>query len=362
MNFAPRCASSGSVDARTMRRQSHNLYAAGISHECAKAQLVGQCALTPQKCTETESRLLGLSGISEILILSTCNRFETYFVADSEKYAEEILSEFAHMGKPAGELREHSYFFSNGDALQHLFEVASGLKSQMVGETEILGQVKAAYARAAAAGHCRAILNSTFQKAAQCAKWIRTNTDIGHGKISLGSVSAELASRIFEDISKAKILLVGSGEAGKLVADALFVRGARNITVASRTWANSNELAKKIGATAEHLQNVLSSISDFDIVICASRSPQYLITLDLARDAIRARAGNPVFFIDLAVPKNIDPYCGDLDNVFLYNLDDLSKIANENILARMGEINRARVEIGRRSSLISQRLFLSSMP
>lgn len=340
-----------------MRRQSHNLYAAGISHDCANAQLVGKCSLAPDECTAIEDNLLKNSDISEILILSTCNRFEFYFAADSAESSEKILYELARIGKPAGDFRENSYEFSNKGALQHIFEVASGLKSQMVGETEILGQVKAAYARACAAGHCGAILNAAFQKAAQCAKWIRTNTDIGHGKISLGSVSAELAARIFEDISKAKILLIGSGEAGKLVADALFVRGAHNITVASRTWANSNELAKKVGATAAYLQDALSEISIFDIVICASRSPSYLITLESARDAICARASNPMFLIDLSVPKNIDPYCGDLEGIFLYNLDDLSKIANENMQARMGEIGLAKTEITRRSSMVAERLF-----
>ena len=128
-------------------------------------------------------------------------------------------------------------------------------------------------------------------------------------------------------------MLIGSGEAGKLVADALFVRGAHNITVASRTWANSNELAKKVGATAAYLQDALSEISIFDIVICASRSPSYLITLESARDAICARASNPMFLIDLSVPKNIDPQ------------------------ARMGEIGLAKTEITRRSSMVAERLF-----
>ena len=199
--------------------------------------------------------------------------------------------------------------------------------------------------------------DAVFQKAAQCAKWIRTNTDIGHGKISLGSVSAELAARIFEDISKAKILLVGSGEAGRLVADALFVRGAVNITVVSRTRQKAEDLAQKVGVEAADMKESLANLQNFDIVICASLAPYNLITLEMAKNAVAKRAEKSMFLIDLGVPANIEPRCAEIDNVFLYTLADLSKIANENIKSRLGEIESAKKEILRRAANIASRLW-----
>ena len=342
-----------------MQKQNYNLYVAGISCKCAKTELVGKCALSKDDCTRIEKSVLDCpeNSISEFAILSTCNRFETYFVSENDSALDNILVEFSKNGKPADEFKKNAYLKSNTAAITHLFEVSSGLQSQMVGETEILGQVKAAYARACQAQHCKAVLNAVFQKAAQCAKWIRTNTDIGHGKISLGSVSAELAARIFEDISKAKILLVGSGEAGRLVADALFVRGAVNITVVSRTRQKAEDLAQKVGVEAADMKESLANLQNFDIVICASLAPYNLITLEMAKNAVAKRAEKSMFLIDLGVPANIEPRCAEIDNVFLYTLADLSKIANENIKSRLGEIESAKKEILRRAANIASRLW-----
>ena len=200
-------------------------------------------------------------------------------------------------------------------------------------------------------------MNTLFQKAIHCAKWVRTNTEIGRGKISVGSVCAELASRIFDDISKAKILLAGSGEVGKLVAEALYVRGANDIIVCSRTRANADRLAEKIGCRSGDLQSSLSKLESFDIVLCASLSREPLIKKPLVENACNKRGNRPIFLIDLAVPHNIESDCAELDDAFLYNLSDLSKIANENIATRKSEISRAAEAVEFRANSLAERLF-----
>lgn len=333
------------------------LYVVGISHMCADAETVGSCGVPKECAAEAEQTLLDADGVSEALILSTCNRVELYFV--SERGAENALKAFEKTpsrGRDFGKFQKLSYTKCGGEAIGHIFEVASGLQSQMTGETEIFGQVKAAYAQASAARHCGAVLNTVFQKTCQCAKWVRTNTDIGHGKISLGSVASELAGRIFDDVSKAKILLAGSGEAGKLVADALFVRGATNMTVASRKFENALRLAEQIGAKASPLETALENLPLFDIAITASYSPTPLITRERAAAAVSARRGKPVFLIDLSVPPNVEISCGELDDLYLYNLDDLSHIANENMAARKSEIETARKYIEAKAAAVAKKL------
>lgn len=335
------------------------LYVVGISHACADAETVGACGVPKESADIAEKMLMDLCGFSETLVLSTCNRVEIYFVSDSENAVERAIEAFGKVPSRGRDIEKFAYLAyakKNVGAIEHIFEVASGLQSQMTGETEILGQVKAAYARAAAAGHCKSVLNTVFQKANQCAKWVRTNTNVGHGKISLGSVSAELADRIFGDVARAKILLLGSGEAGRLVADALFVRGAKDISVASRTRANADRLAAQIGVESADLEQSLANLPSFDIVIAASFSPVPLIGLKRAKAAAAARGGRPIFLIDLAVPRNIDKACGEINDVYLYNLDDLSRIANENIALRKNEIEAARKEIQKKAQTVLTKL------
>ena len=182
------------------------LYVVGISHVCADAETVGACGVPKESADLAEEMLMDLCGFSETLVLSTCNRIEIYFVSDSENAVERAIGAFGKVpsrGRDIEKFASLAYVKKNVGAIEHIFEVASGLQSQMTGETEILGQVKAAYERARGLGHCGPTLNALFQKAIHCAKWVRTNTEIGRGKISVGSVCAELALRIFENISKA---------------------------------------------------------------------------------------------------------------------------------------------------------------
>lgn len=336
-----------------------NIYVVGISHLCADAETLGRYGVPGDSATALESSVLSSVRISEALILSTCNRVEIYLVSDSDNCAQAAAEAFAKAAATDGDaeaFKRAAYIKKNGDAICHIFEVASGLQSQMTGETEILGQVKAAYSRSYLAGHCSTVLNTVFQKANQCAKWVRTNTDIGHGKISLGSVASELADRIFNDVSKAKILLIGSGEAGRLVADALFVRGAKNITVSSRRREHAETLAAQIGGRAADMDESAERMHAFDIVITASFSPVPLIDAKRAKRAAAERAGKPLFLIDLAVPRNVEPACSNIEDVYLYDLEDLSKIANENIAMRKAEISTARKSIFEKAGAVADRL------
>ena len=336
-----------------------NIYLAGISHQCADANLLGLCGVAKEHTQLAEKTILALDDVSEALVLSTCNRVEIYIVATSQNAVESAIDVFAKSPErnfALEEFKKIAYYKQGKDVIEHIFEVASGLQSQMTGETEILGQVKSAYANAYEAGHCATILNTVFQKANQCAKWVRTNTDIGHGKISLGSVASELADRIFDDITKAKILLLGSGEAGKLVAEALYVRNATDITVASRRIENAENLAKEIGVAFAEISESISNLHKFDIVISASFSPTPLIDTNIAKSALDKRNGKPIFLIDLAVPNNIVAECANIDDVYLYNLDDLSKIANENISMRKSEIEIARHTIKEKSAYTANKL------
>ncbi|MBP3357441.1 MAG: glutamyl-tRNA reductase [Opitutales bacterium] len=342
-----------------MEENRKNLYLAGISHQCADSQMLGQCGVSKDFTQISEDAILKIPEVSETLVLSTCNRVEIYLVATSQDAISKAIDVFCKSPPRdcnAQEFEKIAYKKTGKDVIEHIFEVASGLQSQMTGETEILGQVKSAYANASSAGHCSAILNTVFQKANQCAKWVRTNTDIGHGKISLGSVASELADRIFNDITKAKILLLGSGEAGKLVAEALFVRGANNITVASRRFENAQKLASEIGVLADEMKNAIGNLFQFDIVITASFSPTPLIDVQSAKNALKKRNDKPIFLIDLAVPNNIVAECENLDDIYLYNLDDLSKIANENISMRKSEIEIARRTILEKSAYTANKL------
>lgn len=347
-----------------MKMEKSVLYVLGISHENSGAREMGDCAVGRENASNAEDALLKLDGVAEALVLNTCNRLEFYWVQTNSLPDEtaklNVLSAYASIkGRAALDtFAKKAFFKRNGDAVEHLFEVASGMRSQIVGETEILSQVKAAYAQAFAAGHCAHVLNTVFQKAAQCAKWVRTNTDIGRGKISIGSVSCALTERIFEDIKSASILLVGSGDAGRIVAESLAVRGAHDMTVASRTAENAEALASRIGAKSLPLDVATNSaLANFDIVICASFSQKPILKTESLKSALRARLSRAMFVIDLAVPRNVEIGAEDLDDVFYYNLSDLSKIANANIQARKTQIEEAKRAISAKAALHSARLF-----
>jgi glutamyl-tRNA reductase len=212
----------------------------------------------------------------------------------------------------------------------------------MVGETEILGQIKDSYTDAARRGAAGPVLNRIFQKSFQAAKWARTHTAIGRGAVSIGSVAAELATRIFGDPAHSHLLLLGAGEVGQSALQALRSRGAQTVTVASRTLAHAQQLAGPHEGAAVELPRVPALLATADIVLCALATDAPILNRAQLAAASYARAGRPLFIIDLAVPRNIAPDAAGLDNVYLYNLDDLAAIANENLQARLAAVELAR--------------------
>lgn len=282
--------------------------------------------------------LAELSGVQECVILNTCNRVEIYVCGDVSK--EKILDLFCHFhGAEASYLQQYVHWENNASAMQHLFQVAAGLDSQIPGETEILGQVKAAYQHALDNRRLGSTLNRAFQKSFQNAKWIRTNTAIGRGQISPGNIAAELAIRIFGDLNKTRILMIGTGEIGRQTLKAFKNRGASTATIASRTLGKARLLAAEFGGNALDFEQVGGVLRYFDIILCATSSPQAILTVKMVKDAMKPRCDEPLFLIDQAVPRDIEDDVRKITNVYLYNLDDLSIIANENLKSRRAELD-----------------------
>jgi glutamyl-tRNA reductase len=322
---------------------SPTLFALGASHHTTPIELREKLALTADKMALFCARLNELGGLREYAVINTCNRVEFYGVADAAETVEQLQREFcAFQGFSDVEflaIRQHAL---NRDAIQHLLEVSSGLDSQMLGETEILGQVKDAYAAAQARRSTGPILNRVFQKNFQYAKHVRTHTAITEGQISVANVAVDLATKIFGALADAHILLLGAGEIGDKTAKAFQSRGARSLTVASRRLERAQELAHTLGATALPFEQWATQLSDFDIVVCSTAAPQVVVTSETIRAAMKKRPARPLFLIDLALPRDVAPSAAEQENVFLYNLDDLAKIAEENLAARTAEVKRAR--------------------
>jgi glutamyl-tRNA reductase len=256
----------------------------------------------------------------------------------------------------AREVKKFRIWRNGRDVVQHLFEVAAGLDSQIVGETEILGQVKDAYTAAQSRGSTGPVLNAIFQKAFQAAKHVRTHTGIGSGQVSVANVAVDLALNIFGSLASRRILLLGAGEIGEKTARAFRNRGAADMTVVSRRASRAEELAAELGAQALPFEEREARLDEFDIVVSTAAAPQAVWTTSATAAAMRRRPSRPLFFIDLALPRNVDSAVADLDNVFLYNLDDLAKVAEDNRLAREAEMERCRTLLAERTNALWRRL------
>ena len=330
-----------------------NLFLLGATHHTAPLALREKLALAGGKLDELQARLRALAGLREFAVLNTCNRVEIYGVAADEAAVERLQTEFCALNRiePADfagsrlRLRDHA-------TVRHLLEVAAGVDSQMIGETEILGQVKDAYAAAQARGTTGPVLNRVFQKSFQAAKHVRTHTAIGGGRISVASVAVDLALKIFGELPPCRVLVLGAGDIGTKTARAFRSRGAGAMTVASRRFERAAELAAEFSARAIPFEEVADRLAEFDIAVCSTAAPEPVVTAGMAAGAMRHRTLRPLFFIDLALPRNIAPEVAELENVFLYNLDDLAKIAEENLALRQAELDRARVLLAAKATAL----------
>lgn len=320
-----------------------HLFVVGSSHREAPLELRERFSLDAASAADLRRQLHEHPSIRECVVLNTCNRVEIYGLASTPDAQESVRELFC---KTCGVERElfdsHSFGWNNLEVLHHALEVSTGLDSQMVGETEILQQMKSAYAAAREAGTTGVVLNRLFEKSFQAAKSARSQTGITRGQISVGTVAVDLAARIFGKLDKSRVLLLGSGEVAEKTAQALQSRGVSDICVSSRTMANAQALAHLFGGAAIDFADFPRQLHNFDIVIGSTSADHAVVDRAMVREVLRQRPERPLFLIDLALPRDIDPAVNELENVYLYNLDDLSSIANENLAQRKAEIEHAR--------------------
>ncbi len=334
-----------------------HLFVVGASHHTTPLELREKLALDAIKMAEFQQALSTLPGLREFTVLNTCNRVEIYGVADSAETTTRLQEIFCTLQAIQAEDFASIRHTAGGlAAIEHAITVAAGLDSQMLGETEILGQLKDAYAVAQSRRTVGPVLNRVFQKTFQHAKHVRTNTAITEGNISVANVAVELALKIFGDLSTTRVLLLGAGEIGEKTAKAFQSRGARDLTVSSRTLERSMSVATTLGAAALPWEQVNSRLADYSIVVASTAAPGAILTPAEVMPAMRSRPAEPLFFIDLALPRDIDPATAELENVFLYNLDDLAKIAGDNRAARAAEVGRAQIMVREKAAALWKKI------
>jgi glutamyl-tRNA reductase len=336
-----------------MEPSPSTLFLLGASHHTAPIAVREKLALDEARAAALAARLQQTPGVGEFALLNTCNRVEIYGVSRNAESLAALRAGFAATtGCAPADLEGVLELRQNHDVVSHLFSVASGLDSQIVGETEILGQVKGAYDTALARQWTGPVLNRVFQKTFQAAKHIRTHTAIGEGQISIASVAVDLAGKIFGDLSPVNILVVGAGDIGLKTVQAFQSRGAKSITVASRTLSKAEEAAATAGGWAATLAELPELLATADIVASSTAAPGLVLTHELVAAAMKRRAVRPLFLVDLALPRDIDPTAAELANVYLYNLDDLAEIAEGNLAQREAEVARCRAIIAERTAAL----------
>lgn len=320
-----------------------SLFVTGATHHRAPLAVREKLSMSPDGAAALKRELATVPGLREFAMLNTCNRIEFYGVAAGPEAIARVSEAFcARQHFDVAEFGRIGMTLHDRDAVQHLVEVSAGLDSQMLGETEIFGQVKEAYAAAQACGSTGPVLNRVFQKGFQAAKHVRSHTAITEGQVSVANVAVELALNIFGSLSQTRILLLGAGEIGEKTARAFQSRGAAALTVSSRRFDRAMELATALGASAMPFEQREARLAEFDVVVCATSAPDPVVSLAAARVAMHKRPVRPLFFIDQALPRDVDPGVAEIENVFLYNLDDLARIAEENRAAREAEIAKCR--------------------
>lgn len=332
-----------------------NLVVVGLNHRTAPVEVRERLAFPPSALGEATCRLLGAAPLREAAIISTCNRVELYGLAADPARAvvgmRRYLSDYHQLSEP---LEPYLYEFRGRDCITHLFEVVAGLDSMVLGETEIFGQVKTAYAAAQRAGATGPVLNRLFQKSFAAAKYIRANTGITQGSTSVANVAVELAEHIFRDLRSSTVMVIGTGAMSEATAKALRSRGAGRLLVCGRDRERAAVLAGQLGGEPIHYDDWPAEFHRVDIVISATAAPHPIVTAEKLAPLMKARQGRPLFLIDIGVPRDIDPCCGQMDNVFLYNMNDLQQIAQENLAAREREMAVCRAMIAERVATLSK--------
>jgi len=332
------------------------MFAAGISFKTAPVALRELLAVIPSRLIETAAQLKARGGLSELVLVSTCNRVELYGVADHAAGLAALLGSLARNQEV--DVSPYVYVHEEDAAARHLFAVASGLDSMVLGETEITGQIKTAYEAARAARLTGRVLNGAFQRAFQVVKAIRTQTQIGRGATSVGSVAVQLAEKIFGgDFHDKTVMIIGAGKMGEACIRHLVKKGVRSIIVANRTLDRARELAREFGGRAvNYMDDGLAAMREADIVVSSTGCPETILDREDVEAVMRQRPNRPLFLIDIAVPRDIAAGVQQLDNVFLYNMDHLEQLVRENVRLREQEAVRCRDIIARHTVELMARL------
>jgi glutamyl-tRNA reductase len=311
----------------------------GLNHKTAPVDVRERFAVGTTKLGESASELIAMTGVAEGVVISTCNRTEFYLVAaDADKAFHRLESHLADKTQLHDSAAPHFYRMAKSDAARHLCRVVSGLDSMMLGETEIFGQVKQAYQAALDAGATAGVLNRVFQRAFGVGKKVRTETSIQEGSTSVGNVAVDLAEKIFGHLKDSEVMILGAGEMSRITAQSLVSRGARSIFVSNRSFDRAEELAVEMGGTAVRFDEWQSVLSRVDIVISSTGAPHSIIQRSDVEKSRRARKYRPLFFIDIAVPRDIDPAVGEIEEVYLYDIDTLEQLADEARTKRLKQI------------------------
>ncbi|NOX20202.1 MAG: glutamyl-tRNA reductase [Nitrospirae bacterium] len=319
------------------------LLVTGLNHKTAPIEIREKVAFDGPKLEEGLKGLLKSQVIEGAVILSTCNRVELYLqtmnIDSARKYVVDFLAEFHKVNLP--ELEKSLYMFFDEEAVRHVFRVASSLDSMVVGEPQILGQVKDAFEYALQRKYTSVLLNKLFKKAISVAKRVRTETRIAENAVSISYAAVELAKKIFTDLSEKTFMLLGAGEMAELAVRHLISNGVKDVAVANRTYERGVELANQFCGRAVRFEQFKEELVYTDIIICSTGAPTYILYKNEMQSIMKKRKHKPVFIIDISVPRNIDPEINRIDNVYLYDVDDLQGVVDANMLERKKEAEKA---------------------
>jgi len=323
-----------------------SVFALGLNHHTAPLDIRGRFAFAPEQLTPALQALRHqlLRSVPEAAILSTCNRTELYVAAGApaQDLARPTLDWLAEQGGvPASRLEAHSYQMHDREAARHAFRVASGLDSMVLGEPQILGQMKQAVRMADEAGTLGTTLHQLFQRSFSVAKEVRTSTEIGAHSISMAAAAVRLAAQLFEDLGRIHLLLVGAGEMIELVATHFAARSPAGMAVANRTLERGEKLAARFGAQAMRLADLPTRLHEFDAIVSCTASTLPIIGLGAVERALKQRRRRPMFLVDLAVPRDIEPEVARLDDAYLYTVDDLSSLVQSAGEKRQAAVQQA---------------------
>jgi glutamyl-tRNA reductase len=312
-----------------------NIIVVGLSHKTAAVEIREKVAFAPTQMEKPLSAVVALPDITEAVIVSTCNRVEIYAMARLKRF----LSDYHNI--PLETLESHLYSYHGEDATRHVFRVASSLDSMVVGEPQILGQIKTSYGYAAEYKSSGIILNRFLHKAFSVAKRVRTETKIASSAVSVAFAAVELAKKIFGDLSDKTVLLIGAGEMCELAAKHFINTGVRGVMVTNRTFERAEKLAQEFDAKAIKFEDLFDFLPKADIILSSTGAPHFIIHEKEVEEVIRRRKMKPMFFIDIAVPRDIDPKVNNVENVYLYTVDDLNGVVATNLEQRKIEAAKA---------------------